>query len=187
MRKILAPLALAVAALLSACQGGSDSPAAASPPADVVAASQAGTGFNVGARDAKQTVYVYFDAQCPHCGDLWTAAQPLLSEVKMVWIPVGVLNAASVSQGAALLGAFNPGQAMTAHETELRTNHRGMKADYPSSAQRKVIEANTELFTRIGGQGIPLVISRNPVTGQDIRQGGAATTPELRRMLGLPQ
>jgi thiol:disulfide interchange protein DsbG len=183
MRKFLVPFVLAAASLLSACEGGSTSKAA--PPADFVAASQAGTGFTVGVRDAKQTVYVYFDAQCPHCGELWSASQPLLGEVKMVWIPVGVMNAASVSQGAALLGAFNPAHAMTAHENELRTNRRGMKADFPTGAQRKVIEANTELFTRIGGESIPLIVTRHAVSGEAIRQAGSASTADLRRLLGL--
>lgn len=187
MRKFLVPLAFAAAALLSACQGSSDANAAVTAPTDFVAASQTGTGFVAGAPDAKQTVYVYFDAQCPHCGELWEASKPLLGEIKMVWIPVGVMNAASVSQGAALLGSFNPVQAMSAHEAELRTNRRGMKADYPSSEQRKVIEANTALFTRIGGQGIPLIVSRHAVTGQPIRQDGTASTPALRQMLGLTQ
>jgi thiol:disulfide interchange protein DsbG len=185
MHKPFVALVLAVASLLSACDGNTKAPEASNPPSDVVVASQAGTGFTVGPRDAKQTVYVYFDAQCPHCGELWKASQPLLGEVKMVWIPVGIMNRASVSQGAALLGAFNPAQAMTAHEVELSTNRRGMKADFPSSDQRKVIEANTALFTRIGGNSIPLVLSKHAVTGELVRQEGSAATPALRQLLGL--
>ena len=185
MRKFFIPLALAAAALFSGCQDSAKTPAAVTAPSNFVAASQEGTGFIAGTRDAKQTVYVYFDAQCPHCGELWEAAQPLMGEVKMVWIPVGIMNPASVSQGSALLGSPNPVQAMTAHEAELRARHGGMKAAYPNGEQRKVIEANTALFTRIGGESIPLIISRHPTTGEPIRHEGAAATPELRRLLGL--
>lgn len=185
MRKFLIPMMLALAAALSACQ---DSSLPAKPASsDIIAASKMARGFTVGSPTAAQTVYIYFDAQCPHCGELWESVKPLTSTVKMVWIPVGVLNAASVSQGAALLGSADPVQAMSAHEAELRTNRRGMKADYPTSEQRKVIETNTEVFNEIGGQGIPLIISRHAVSGQVVRQEGNAPTAQLRQLLGLSQ
>ncbi len=36
----------------------------------------------VGSAASANTVYVVFDAQCPHCGQLWQTTQPLLSKAK---------------------------------------------------------------------------------------------------------
>lgn len=187
MRKLFLTLALLLAATLSACDASTSSAPAAAPPADVVAASQKGTGFTAGSAMAKQTVYVYFDTQCPHCGELWKSFKPLANQVRMVWIPIGVLNNASVSQGAALLAAKDPVQAMDQHESLMRTNRSGMSAAYPSSAQRRVIEANTALFQRIGGTSFPLIVTRHAVTGATIQQAGSAPTAALRQLLGLGQ
>ena len=33
-------------------------------------------GFTVGSMMSAATVYVFFDAQCPHCGHLWEASLP---------------------------------------------------------------------------------------------------------------
>src|SRR5213592_1849296 len=91
---------LAAAALLSACSKEDSSPAAAgaaapqaSSQAVTLEAIQSGAqGFTVGSPMSARTVYVFFDAQCPHCGALWEAAKPLKSQAKFVWIPVGILN-----------------------------------------------------------------------------------------------
>ena len=50
-------------------------------------------GFSVGALMSSNTVYVFFDTQCPHCGKLWQASEPLQRKVKFVWIPIGMINA----------------------------------------------------------------------------------------------
>ena len=62
-------------------------------------------GFTVGPMMAAKTVYVFFDPQCPHCGRLWEASKPIADKLRMVWIPVAILNQNSAPQGTALLAA----------------------------------------------------------------------------------
>jgi len=186
MRKLFVTLALLAAASLSAC----DSPKAPEGPplpADKIAASQMGKGFTVGPMAAKQTAYVYFDAQCTHCAELWTSFKPLTNQVRVVWIPVGFLNGASVSQGSALLSAADPVKAMDAHEALLNTASRGMAASYPSDEQRAVISANTRLIQHVGGTSVPFIVARNATTGETVTQTGSLPPAQLRLFLGMAQ
>ena len=58
-------------------------------------------GFTVGPMMVAKTVYVFFDPQCPHCGRLWEASKPIADKLRMVWIPVAILNQNSAPQGTA--------------------------------------------------------------------------------------
>ncbi|MDB5812738.1 MAG: thiol:disulfide interchange protein, partial [Betaproteobacteria bacterium] len=93
-------------------------------------------------------VYVLFDPQCPHCGHLWEASQPLLGKAKFVWIPVSIVSSKSLRQGAALLAASDPAQAMTAHEKSILAGAGGMSppASVPPEMEQAV-QKNTALFT----------------------------------------
>jgi hypothetical protein len=118
--------ALAAMGVLTACSREPEAPPA--PPIDRSQALQVlaaeGKGFAVGALMAANTVYVLFDPQCPHCAHLWEASQPLLKQARFVWLPVSILNAKSLPQGAAILGASDPAAAMAAHETGRRGEGR---------------------------------------------------------------
>ena len=131
-------------------------------------------------------VYVMFDPQCPHCGHLWEAALPLLSKVKFVWIPVSIIGAKSVRQGAALLAAGNPVEAMTAHEKSILAGNGGMSA--PSSVPSELEEAikkNTALFTSLGVESVPYILAKNVSTGAVVSNTGSMTTVELAALLGI--
>ncbi len=127
-------LILVLGAGLAGCSK-QDTPAAQTPAAAVAPAqsydalAKDGKGFTAGALMSAQTVYVLFDAQCPHCGALWNASQPLQRKVKFVWIPVSLMNPKSTLQGAALLTAANPTDLMTAHESALLAGNGGKVAD----------------------------------------------------------
>lgn len=142
-------------------------------------------GFTVGSAMSARTAYVFFDAQCPHCGELWYAAKPLKSQTKFVWIPVGLLNAASTTQGAALLTASDPIAAMDAHEASLMARSGGMSADSATDAQKDMIRKNTELLNRFGFASIPTVVGTNATTGALVTHEGAMPTPALAGLLGL--
>ena len=73
-------------------------------------------------------VYVLFDPQCPHCAALWESAQPLHRQTRFVWLPVALLNAKSLPQGAAIMTAANPAETMNTHERELLANGGGIAA-----------------------------------------------------------
>ena len=191
--KPIPPLSAALLASLIAVTGCSDSndktatPAAATKPAVTVSipaiASEA-KGFTVGSAMSVRTVYVFFDAQCPHCAVLWEQAKPLKAQAKFVWIPVG-LNAVSASQGAALLAAADPAAAMDAHEASMKDHQGGISASGNLDAQKAAVESNTKMLARLQFPGVPTIVAKHAVTGELVVREGALPTAALANALGL--
>ena len=180
-------LVLSIAALLAGCKEG---PAAAGGKAAPVAVSteviaNEAQGFTVGPSMSARTVYVFFDAQCPHCGALWESAKPLRSQAKFVWIPVGILNPASTTQGATLLAAKDPVAAMDEHEASLQAQRGGISAASSIDAQNAAVAKNTELMNRFGFASIPTIVGTHAQTGNLVSQEGALPTAALATLLGL--
>lgn len=143
-------------------------------------------GFAVGALMSANTVYVFFDAQCPHCGHLWNASVPLHQKLKFVWVPVGLLNATSTAQGAVLLTAANPAAVMTEHETLLLAGKGGISASSSVAADvESSIKKNTQLLNSFGAEGVPFIVARNLKTGQTVSRDGSMTTAALAEFLGV--
>lgn len=190
LRTITVCLTTTLALMLSACSPRStDTP----PPAAALAPTQAlemistqGKGFTAGPIMAAQTVYVLFDPQCPHCGHLWQASQPLHKKVKFVWIPVSIINGKSTVQGAALLTATAPIELMTAHEASILAGTGGLPGtDEVAAPVRATIEANTALFNALKLESVPFIVSRNKQTGQAISNSGALSPQALAQWLGV--
>ncbi len=183
----LSSLLLAALALAGCSQQDASKPATPAKQevsVDVVAAQ--GKGFAVGAVMSNNTVYVFFDPQCPHCGHLWQTAAPLQRKLKFVWIPVGWVNASSTTQAAALLTASNPGALMTEHEALLLDGKGGLSASSsvaPDVAQ--AIKNNTALLTSFGAESVPFIVARNLKSGQTVSREGALETAALAEFLGL--
>jgi thiol:disulfide interchange protein DsbG len=182
-------LATALTLVLGACSPKDEAPAAAStstPAQSYAAVAKDGKGFTVGAMMSANTVYVMFDPQCPHCGHLWQASVPLHNKVKFVWVPVSFINAKSAPQGAALLMAGNPAEAMTAHETSILAGQGGMSASasVPSEIE-DAIKKNTELFNSMRVESVPYMLAKNQNTGQVVANAGAMDTAGLAAFLGL--
>lgn len=192
LRLLALPVTLALGSL-AACgkqEEAGNKPAgksAAVPPAQAYEKIAAqGKGFTVGAMMAANPAYVLFDPQCPHCGHLWQSSQALLPKVKFVWIPVSFLNGKSAPQGAAILGASNPAEFMTAHETSLLAGSGG--APLPSSVSPEaeaIIKANTELFNALSVESVPYVVAKNIQSGQVVTHAGAMDTAGLAALLGV--
>ena len=200
-RTSLAALALA---LLAAC-GDKPAPAASAPAAsaaatpspDAKATAPSGTslldtvaakaaGFSVGPMMASRTVYVFFDPQCPHCGRLWEASRPLADKLRMVWIPVAILNQNSAPQGTALLGASDAVATMNHHEAGISAGKTGLVPPaQPAPDLLAKVKANTELWKSVGAESVPFMLYRNPANDRIASFAGAADTPTLRQMFGL--
>jgi thiol:disulfide interchange protein DsbG len=151
---------------------------------DVVA--KDGQGFTAGAMMSSQTVYVLFDAQCPHCGALWNASLPLQKKVKFVWIPVSLMNSKSTLQGAALLTAANPVELMSSHEASLLAGNGGMIASAnPSADAQAAIKSNTLLYNSLGATSVPYIVAKNARSGAVVTNSGALQTPALAAFLGV--
>ncbi|WP_296352782.1 thioredoxin fold domain-containing protein [Ramlibacter sp.] len=196
MNMRLIPVLLAAVLATAACKdaGNSSSPsgaASASAPAaqapvslDAIAAEA--KGFSVGPAMSARVVYVFFDAQCPHCGALWEAAKPLKNQARFVWIPVRLLNDSSLSQGAALLAASDPVAAMDAHEASLLAKSGGIAAGGVADAQKAAVKHNTELFTRYSFGSVPTLVTKQAQTGAVVTQEGSMQTGQLAVFLGVP-
>ena len=157
---------------------------------DLVA--QKGKGFSVGAVMSAQTVYVLFDPQCSHCGQLWQASLPLHSKARWVWMPIAFNPAKSMGQAAALLRAADPLAAMTAHEQSLLAGHGGLTVDTVGTASAGVaanteqsVTANTQLLSQIGIDSVPYLLAKNRKSGQVVSHNGAMETADLARLLGM--
>jgi len=143
-------------------------------------------GFTAGSIMSANVAYVFFDPQCPHCGHLWNASLPLQKKVRFVWVPVGLISATSSAQGATLLSATDPVQAMTEHETSLLAKQGGISASASVTDEAKqAVAANTELFNNLGLEGVPFTIVKNVRTGQPVTRGGSMETAMLADLIGV--
>ena len=195
-------VSLALAIALASCgdsgsggaptAGATKSPGAASAPGAKVAPANAfeeaakGSGFTAGNMMAVRQIYVFFDPQCPHCGHLWEAAKPVANQLRMVWLPVGFISPKSTPQGAAIMSAADPVAAMSAHEQSLLSKQGGMipPDNLPADLIAKV-RANTELWKKLGGESVPLVVFKNPQTGQAGTYAGSIDTEGLKKLAGI--
>ena len=189
--KALRPVAAILTALLllSGCDkkpdGAAPADKAAAAPVTIEAIQAEGQGFTVGSPMSVRTVYVFFDAQCPHCGELWNAAKPLKSQAKFVWMPVRLLNDSSESQGATILAAQDPVALMDEHEASLLGKRGGVSAASDIAAQKAIVQKNTALFNRFGFSSIPAIIAKHAQSGAVVTKEGALPTPALAAFLGL--
>lgn len=193
MRAMKSSLKLLITALLGAslvaCK---DAPAPSSTPASssaqavsVEAIAAEAKGFTVGSEMSVRRVYVFFDPQCPHCAALWKAAKPLKSQARFIWIPVGLLNANSSIQGAAILASADPIAAMDQHEASMSAKQGGITATGDIEAQKAQVAANTALMNRYSFSSVPVVVAKHAVSGELVVREGSMPTAALATALGL--
>lgn len=194
LRLATLPFAAALMLELAACSpqesgtaSGAKAAAGSFNPADAYdLLAKEGKGFTTGSMMSANTVYVMFDPQCPHCGHLWEQSQPLMKKLKFIWMPVSFINAKSAPQGAALLAATNPVEAMTTHEASILAGTGGTSAssDVPDDIKAS-IQKNTDLFNRMGIESVPYVVAKNATTGKVVTNAGAMDTAALSQFLGI--
>ena len=184
---VLSAALLAASLLVAGCSDSSSNASSktVATPVSIETITAEAKGFTVGSAMSTKTVYVFFDAQCSHCSALWYAAKPLKPQARFVWIPVGILNGASTSQGATILAANDPVAAMDAHEASMLAKSGGISATGNTDAQKDAVKKNTELMNRFGFASIPTVVAINAKTGALVKQEGAMPTAELANFLGL--
>lgn len=187
LTRLLFPFVAAVLFGLAGCSPKDSATAAAPAKRDItLEAAALGKGFTVGSMMSATTVYVFFDTQCGHCGHLWLASIPLHKRTKFVWMPIGMINASSKSQGAALLTATDPLALMTEHETSLLAGKGGIAASAGVTPEiEDAIKANTELFNSFGADAVPFVVAKNLRTGQLVSRAGAMDTGALATFVGI--
>ena len=190
MRKLSLAVLMVASLLVTGCKDAASPGAAggaksASTPVSIAAIAAEATGFTAGSAMSARTVYVFFDAQCPHCSDLWRNAKPLKSQAKFVWIPVGLLNAASTAQGATLLASKNAVALMDEHEASMLAKRGGISGGSDIDAQKEQVAKNTQLLNRFGFASIPTIVGTHAETGALVTKEGALSTAALAALLGL--
>lgn len=190
MKTCILALFAALSLTLGACsqQASTDAVSTSKPAQPYEAVAAQGKGFTAGPTMAANTVYVMFDPQCPHCGQLWHAAAPLLKNTKFVWIPVVIMGKKSAAQGAALLAAANPVELMNQHENSVLAGTGGISASssIPDDMDQ-ALRTNTQLFNSLGVDSVPYILARNARTGQVVTNKGALGTAALADFLGIDQ
>jgi thiol:disulfide interchange protein DsbG len=188
LKNLFVAAAVAATLLLGACKDQTTQPSASQAsamPVSIAAIQTEAKGFSVGVPMSARTVYVFFDPQCPHCTALWEAAKPLKNKIRFVWIPVGILNAASTAQGATILAMADPEAAMDAHEASMTANSGGISASRDIDPARASVAQNTQLMTRFGFGSIPTIVATHAQSGALITHEGAMSTAALASFLGL--
>ena len=180
----LLSLALAIGACSPRDSASSAAPAKREVTLETVA--RQAKGFSVGALMSANIVYVFFDAQCPHCGHLWQASEALHKKIRFIWIPVGMINASSTAQGATLMMAANPAALMAEHEALLLAGKGGISGSSSASSEMAAtIKSNTELLNSFGVEGVPFVVAKNQKTGLTVSRDGAMASAALAEFLGV--
>jgi thiol:disulfide interchange protein DsbG len=177
------PAAPAVAEASAPAATPAAAPAAAT---DAYVMASGGSGFSTGPMMSAHTVYVFFDTTCPHCAHLWQTVQGMGKDIKVVWMPIGLLRPQSGPQGATILAAADPKAAMATNEASVLASGKGIEV--PSSLDDAVLDkvkANTELFRKFNADSVPLIVFRNAKTGQVGQHAGAVDAAKLRELAGL--
>jgi thiol:disulfide interchange protein DsbG len=196
MNRIARALLIALPLTLAACgQSTSESTAAKADKAltaeipaaqepSIAAARRYATGFDVGNLTSARRVFVFFDPQCPHCGMFWNETKALAKDARFTWVPVSLLNRASLTQGTAILGAQSPSAAMDEHEKKLLAGLGGLTAPNADPRFKDVIERNTRLLESFGASGVPYVLGVNTDTGKVFAESRGMPAAKLASQLG---
>jgi thiol:disulfide interchange protein DsbG len=100
-------------------------------------------------------------------------------------MPVGFLSKMSASQGAAILGAPDPVQAMDQSEARVLGGARPEPAPAASAGVAQKVAANTELLKKLGADGVPLILYKHAKSGAYGSQSGQMDTAQLAALLGV--
>jgi len=115
-----------------------------------------------GRSDAERIVYVFTDANCPFCNQLWTSARPWIEagKVQLRHVMVGVIREDSAAKAAAILEAENPEAALAFNEVH-HSEGGIVPLETISDESSAHLDANVELMRQLGFGGTPGLIARS--------------------------
>lgn len=134
--------------------------------------------------EAERVVYVFTDANCPFCNELWTSARPWVEagKVQLRHVMVGVIRADSAAKAAAILEADDPQAALTYNEV----NHAEGGIDpleTISEESKSRLDSNVELMRQLGFGGTPGLVARSE-DGKLTFQSGVPRGAVLQDLFG---
>lgn len=142
---------------------------------------------HLGASNPKRVVYIFADANCSYCHDLYTRIAPLLPTlakkgVGINWIPVAVLTQSSNGRGAALLNGGSEALAINENNFNVGGEEGGISPSNDLNLQRAVL-ANTALMLRDGQPAITPTLIWRDETGVRVYPGEPPTFGALVSIL----
>ncbi len=149
--------------------------------ADFYAITNQAHGITIGS--GTRRLYVYFDANCPFCHDLYMMLSNLHTQgVAVVWVPVAILNAQSGPRGAAILkgGA----KALAYNEDHFNAGmEQGGITPVTDRAAALAVAQNTVAMMQSGKQlATPTLVWRD-AQGRTHIEIGAPTGQDLSKIL----
>lgn len=196
MKNIARALLIAIPFALAACGQATTEPTGAQSDKELTAeipttqdpsisaARRYATGFDTGNLMSARQVFVFFDPQCSHCGMFWKETKALAKDARFTWVPVSILNRASLNQGAAILGGQSPVETMDEHEKKLLSGQGGLTVPAADARFKATIERNTRLLESFGASGVPYILSVNAQTGQVFAESRGMPAAQLAKELG---
>lgn len=149
-----------------------------------------GAGVFAPGAESRPVAYIAFDTQCPWCEKLHRAATPLYGEVKIIWVPVAILNVNSEPQGSMILAADDPWAKFLEHEDRFHDkDFRGLPVDQkevwklPAKVRQQVWD-NSKIARRNGCRTIPFGVFKTK-EGEYRPIYSGMTTDDLRKVFGL--
>jgi thiol:disulfide interchange protein DsbG len=141
------------------------------------------------AKNPKNVIYVFSDANCPFCHYTWQALQPYeKAGLQVRWIPVAVLGPTSLPKAIAIMAASDKTAAFRRQEENSGKNWTpsagASESAQPAIAQR--IRDNALLMRKFGITGTPGVVWKD-ARGNVQVNGGMPRLSELPAITGLPE
>lgn len=127
-------------------------------------------------------VYIFFDPKCGYCMLTDLEFKPYLAtnNVRVRWVPVGVLGPDSIKISAHLLNSKNPDKLL--HEQYEKMQQGGILSQIknePSEKDKKILADNLKMMGSFGGTGTPLIVYAD-------EKGVAKTSPGAPKLSSLP-
>jgi thiol:disulfide interchange protein DsbG len=123
-------------------------------------------------KDAKSTIYVFTDPNCPYCHAAWEMFQPYMAKgLQVRWITVGILGPSSQSKAAEILSASNPLEVHKKHNETFRTS-KGVAGVKVNTEMAALLKKHSDLMREMGLSGTPGLVYKD-------KKGRVATSPGL--------
>jgi thiol:disulfide interchange protein DsbG len=138
----------------------------------------------------QRVVYVFIDANCPSCAQLYRNLRPLVEplDLQIRWVPVAVVNATSLGKAAAMLQAPDPLAALRVNEEQYHgeSYSGGLEEDIPTAETEQKLRANERLFNRLDIPVVPTMLFEDKNWRAAIIQGALSPVALRKVFIRLP-
>lgn len=111
--------------------------------------------ISAGAKSSSRVVYVFMDADCPYCHDLWQAMKSVrAADVQLRYLLVAVIDAESRGKDGAILESKDPAVTLEQYERDFERGGIAPKAKLQKSTQETIF-VNERLMSALGIFGTP--------------------------------